>query len=738
MYRYTEFDKAFVRNRAAQFRDQLERWRQGALSEDAFRPLRLQNGWYVQRHAPMLRVAVPYGELSSAQIRMLARIARDYDVPEPARYRAACDAQAWLGTVRLPTRNAHFTTRTNVQFNWIPLEKAADVMDLLATVDMHGIQTSGNCIRNISCDERACVAPDEIADPRPFAEVMRQWTTLHPEFAFLPRKFKIAITGAADDRAATDWHDVGLRLVRDAAGELGFRVSVGGGMERTPMTATLVRAFVPWRHVMNYIEAIVRVYNRYGRRDNRYKARIKILVKAEGQRYIDDVDEEFRQIVEHDGGPHTIEQAEFDRVCASFVPPVPPPCAAGRHAKTDIDADVDAALARMRTLAGAQPAFARWLERNVAPHRDPARRIVTLSFKRRHQAPGDASPEQLDALAHLAERFSAGEARVTHAQNVVLPWVRAIDLHALWEAARDAGLASANVRLLTDMIACPGGDFCALANARSIPIADAIAERFDDLDELHDIGDVDLHVSGCINSCGHHHSGHIGILGVDKDGDEWYQVTLGGSDGTAANGPAQPGKVIGPLDRRDRRRRRRARRHLSARAANRGRARRTLHRRVPPRRPRALQGRRERGAPSRDECRMSPPNRIRLLSASAHGDETRAAPARDGAPLAIANDEELTPLAARIARATRIDLHFPVFTDGRAYSQAYLLRKRFRFAGELRATGDVLIDQLLQLERMGFSSAVLADDADLDAARRQLERFGGFYQRGVSAPADPL
>ncbi|CAJ5457956.1 nitrite/sulfite reductase family protein [Burkholderia pseudomallei] len=738
MYRYTEFDKAFVRHRAAQFRDQLERWRQGALSEDAFRPLRLQNGWYVQRHAPMLRVAVPYGELSSAQIRMLARIARDYDVPEPARYRAACDAQAWLGTVRLPTRNAHFTTRTNVQFNWIPLEKAADVMDLLATVDMHGIQTSGNCIRNISCDERAGVAPDEIADPRPFAEVMRQWTTLHPEFAFLPRKFKIAITGAADDRAATDWHDVGLRLVRDAAGELGFRVSVGGGMERTPMTATLVRAFVPWRHVMNYIEAIVRVYNRYGRRDNRYKARIKILVKAEGQRYIDDVDEEFRQIVEHDGGPHTIEQAEFDRVCASFVPPVPPPCAAGRHAKTDIDADVDAALARMRTLAGAQPAFARWLERNVAPHRDPARRIVTLSFKRRHQAPGDASPEQLDALAHLAERFSAGEARVTHAQNVVLPWVRAIDLHALWEAARDAGLASANVRLLTDMIACPGGDFCALANARSIPIADAIAERFDDLDELHDIGDVDLHVSGCINSCGHHHSGHIGILGVDKDGDEWYQVTLGGSDGTAANGPAQPGKVIGPLDRRDRRRRRRARRHLSARAANRGRARRTLHRRVPPRRPRALQGRRERGAPSRDECRMSPPNRIRLLSASAHGDETRAAPARDGAPLAIANDEELTPLAARIARATRIDLHFPVFTDGRAYSQAYLLRKRFRFAGELRATGDVLIDQLLQLERMGFSSAVLADDADLDAARRQLERFGGFYQRGVSAPADPL
>ena len=321
MYRYTVFDRALVHSRAAQFRDQLERWQHGTLSEDAFRPLRLQNGWYVQRHAPMLRVAVPYGELSSAQLRVLARIARDYDVPDDATYRAASDAQAVLGTLRLPTRSAHFTTRTNVQFNWIPLDKAADVMDLLATVDMHGIQTSGNCIRNISCDERAGVAPDEIADPRPFAEVMRQWTTLHPEFAFLPRKFKIAITGATEDRAATDWHDVGLKLVRDDAGGFGFRVSVGGGMGRTPMIATLLRAFLPWQHVMNYIEAIVRVYNRYGRRDNKYKARIKILVKTEGQRYIDDVEEEFRQIVDHDGGLHTIPQVEFDRVAASFVPP---------------------------------------------------------------------------------------------------------------------------------------------------------------------------------------------------------------------------------------------------------------------------------------------------------------------------------------------------------------------------------------------------------------------------------
>ncbi|SAL13455.1 nitrite/sulfite reductase [Caballeronia turbans] len=530
MYQYTEFDKSFVRSRASQFRDQLERWQDGRLSEDAFRPLRLQNGWYVQRHAPMLRVAVPYGELSSAQLRMLARIAREYDNPDPEVYRAASEAQRKLGTERLPTHCAHFTTRTNVQFNWIPLDKSADVMDLLATVDMHGIQTSGNCIRNISCDERAGVAPDEVADPRPFAEIMRQWTTLHPEFAFLPRKFKIAITGASEDRAATAWHDVGLQLVRNDSGELGFRVSAGGGMGRTPVIATLMREFLPWRHIMNYIEAIVRVYNRYGRRDNKYKARIKILMKAEGQRYIDDVDEEFRQIVEHDGAPHLISQTELDRVSASFVPP-----ALNAPLTTFDDIDPDA-----------HPLFARWLQRNVARHKDPALRIVTLSFKRLLQAPGDASADQLDIVANLADRFSAGEARVTHTQNVVLPWVRANELFALWQAAREAGLASANVQLLTDMIACPGGDFCALANARSLPIAQAITERYEDLDELDDIGEIDLHISGCINSCGHHHSGHIGVLGVDKDGREWYQLTLGGSDGSAASGTAQPGKVIGP------------------------------------------------------------------------------------------------------------------------------------------------------------------------------------------------
>ncbi|WP_186231360.1 nitrite/sulfite reductase [Burkholderia gladioli] len=536
MYRYTEFDRAFVRSRAAQFRDQLERWQDGRLDEEAFRPLRLQNGWYVQRHAPMLRVAVPYGELSSAQLRVLARIARDYDVPEPEVYRRALDAQRALGTTRLPTRHAHFTTRTNVQFNWIPLARAADVMDLLATVDMHGIQTSGNCIRNISCDERAGVAPDEIADPRPFAEIMRQWTTLHPEFAFLPRKFKIAITGAAEDRAATAWHDVGLRLVHDARGELGFRVTAGGGMGRTPLIGTLMREFLPWRQIMNYIEAIVRVYNQYGRRDNKYKARIKILVKAEGQRFIDEVEAEFRQIVEHDGGPHTIPEAELARVQASFVTPA----SLARRA-----ADPDA-TERLAEAAARTPALAGWLARNVAAHRDPALRIVTLSFKRPLQAPGDASADQLERVAGLVDRFSAGEARVTHAQNVVLPWVHADDLLALWEAARAEGLASANVHLLTDMIACPGGDFCALANARSLPIADAIAERYQDLDELEDLGEIDLHISGCINSCGHHHSGHIGILGVDKDGREWYQLTLGGADGSARGGQARAGKVIGP------------------------------------------------------------------------------------------------------------------------------------------------------------------------------------------------
>ena len=537
MYQYTAFDKAFVQQRADQFRDQLERWQAGKLAEDDFRPLRLQNGWYVQRYAPMLRVAVPYGEINSAQIRVLARVAREYDEPEAEVFQAALDGQGKMGTTYLPKNCAHFTTRTNVQFNWIPLAKAADVMDLLATVNLHGIQTSGNCIRNTTTDALAGIAIDEIVDPRPYAEILRQWTTLHPEFAFLPRKFKIAITGATEDRAATGWHDVGLHLLKNEAGEIGFKVFVGGGMGRTPVIGTVIREFLPWNQIMNYIEAIVRVYNELGRRDNKYKARIKILVKAEGQAYIDAVEEEYRQIVEVDGGPHTVPQAEFDRVAAMFTTP---------DLSSHPAVAAEQANAELQQQTAANPAFARWVQRNVHAHANPALRAVTLSFKRVGQAPGDATGDQLDALADLVDVFSAGEARVTHDQNVMLPWVHASELFALWQKAKELGLASTNVALLTDMIACPGGDFCALANARSLPIADAITARYQDLDELDDIGEIDLHISGCINSCGHHHSGHIGILGVDKDGKEWYQVTLGGSDGATLSGPAVAGKVIGP------------------------------------------------------------------------------------------------------------------------------------------------------------------------------------------------
>ena len=539
MYQYTPFDRQFVKARAAQYRDQLTRWQAGQLPEEEFRPLRLQNGWYVQRYAPMLRVAVPYGELSSAQLRVLATIARDFDQPDPALIEDAQAAQDQLGAVpvasgqpvhsRLGCGYAHFTTRQNVQYNWIPLGKSADVMDLLASVNMHGIQTSGNCIRNITSDERAGIAADEIADPRPFAEIMRQWSTLHPEFAFLPRKFKIAITGAHEDRAATAWHDVGLHMVVNASGETGFKVLVGGGMGRTPIVATTIRDFLPWNQILNYLEAIVRAYNRFGRRDNIYKARIKILVKAEGQQFIDQVEAEYRDIVAIDGAPHTITQAELDRVSASFVAPDTSPAMHG------------AAVAQPQ-----EPEFKRWLQQNVAPHKNPALRCVTLSFKRLGQAPGDATADQLDTAAALADTFSAGEVRVTHDQNLVLPWVHAGDLPALWHAAREAGFARSNIRLLTDMIACPGGDFCSLANARSLPLAEAITQRYQDLDELHDLGEIDLHISGCINSCGHHHSGHIGILGVDKDGKEWYQVTLGGSDGSTLSGAPATGKVVGP------------------------------------------------------------------------------------------------------------------------------------------------------------------------------------------------
>ena len=508
MYAYTDFDRQFVHARAAQYRDQLARNLAGSLSDDEFRPLRLQNGWYVQRHAPMLRVAVPYGALSAKQLRAMAHIARKYD-----------------------RGYGHFTTRQNLQYNWIPLTDSADVMDVLADADLHGIQTSGNCIRNTTSDAFAGVAPDEIVDPRPYAEVIRQWSTLHPEFAFLPRKFKIAISGALEDRAAIAWHDIGLQLLKNEAGEVGFKVLVGGGMGRTPIIGQVICEFLPWAQILVFIEAIVRVYNRYGRRDNMYKARIKILVKAEGQKFFDDVNAELVQILEHDvdGAAHLIPQAELDRVAASFTTPV------GVQALPSTD-----------ILAGADGPYKRWLERNLHGHRVSGYRAVTLSLKANGIAPGDASDAQMDAAANIADRYSHGELRVSHDQNLILPWVLESDLPALFEAARANGFATPNIGLLTDMIACPGGDFCALANARSIPIAQAINERFDDLDELYDIGDIDLHISGCINSCGHHHSGHIGILGVDKDGKEWYQVSLAGSDGATLSGPAQTGRVIGP------------------------------------------------------------------------------------------------------------------------------------------------------------------------------------------------
>ena len=544
MYQYTAFDSEFIKARAAQYRDQLERNLAGKLGDDEFRPLRLQNGWYVQRYAPMLRVAVPYGELNSAQLRVLSQIARDYDTPKPdvlataqtTQDKISATAAVPIDAPKLVTNCGHFTTRQNVQFNWIPLEKSADVMDLLASVNLHGIQTSGNCIRNITSDERAGIAVDENVDPRPYAEMLRQWSTLHPEFAYLPRKFKIAITGATEDRAAIEWHDIGLRLLRDDEGQVGFKIYVGGGMGRTPMTGQVIREFLPWNHIINYLEAVVRVYNNWGRRDNIYKARIKILVKAEGQRYFDEVNEEFDRILES-GAHHTIPQTELDRVSAYFVlPPV------------DVVSDEAQEKAEQALLAQAKAdkEFTRWLQQNVTSHQNPGLRVVTLSFKRLGQAPGDATADQLGIAADLADKFSSGEVRVNHDQNLVLPWVRIDQLADLYQAAKAAGFARANVHLLTDMIACPGGDYCALANARSLPIAAAITERYEDLDELFDLGEIDLHISGCINSCGHHHSGHIGILGVDKDGQEWYQVTLGGSDGSFLSGPAKAGKVVGP------------------------------------------------------------------------------------------------------------------------------------------------------------------------------------------------
>ncbi len=502
MYRYDEIDQRIVEERVAQFRDQTRRYLAGRLSEDDFRPLRLQNGLYLQRHAPMLRVAIPYGILSSRQLRRLAQIARQYD-----------------------RGYGHFSTRQNLQYNWPKLEEVPDILAELAGVQMHAIQTSGNCIRNITADHFGGVARDEIADSFVWAEILRQWSAFHPEFAYLPRKFKIALNGAEADRAATFLHDIGLHAVRKSGSEpdfadFGFRVIVGGGMGRTPIIGQVVREFLPWQHLLSYLEAVLRVYNRHGRRDNKYKARIKILVKERGpEKFREEVEAEWEQLRD---GPSTLTRAEVRRVESRFTQP-------RYEALEDLH------------LAPSGP-FGAWLKRNVFPHKRPGYAAVTLSLKKTGVPPGDATDAQMDAVADLADAYSFGELRVTHEQNLVLADVRQDRLETLWVELKALGLATPNVGLLTNIIACPGGDFCSLANAKSIPVAEAIQRLFDDLDYLHDIGELDLNISGCINSCGHHHVGHIGVLGVDKQGAEYYQITIGGNQGS----PAAVGKVIGP------------------------------------------------------------------------------------------------------------------------------------------------------------------------------------------------
>jgi len=503
MYRYDEFDQVFVDQRVAQFRDQVKRRLDGELTEDEFRPLRLMNGLYLQLHAYMLRVAVPYGTLSSAQMRKLADIARRYD-----------------------RGYGHFTTRQNIQYNWPKLEEVPDLLKELASVEMHAIQTSGNCIRNVTADQYAGVAGDEIEDPRIISEIIRQWSSLHPEFSFLPRKFKIAVTGAPNDRAAVRVHDIGLVVRRNEDGEVGFEVIVGGGQGRTPMIGKTIRSFVEKRHLLSYLEAIMRVYNLYGRRDNKFKARIKILVHEIGaEEFARRVEEEWAQIK---NGELSLPAEEIARITTYFAPP----------AYTDATG-APAALAANRV---ADPAFNAWVRTNVVPHKQPGYAIANISLKPEGGVPGDATAEQMDAVADLAEQYSFAEIRVTHEQNLVLADVRQDELYGLWQALDAQGLATPNLGLVSDIIACPGLDYCSLANARSIPVAQRISRRFADLKRQHDIGELRLKISGCINACGHHHVGHIGILGVDRKGEEYYQITLGGR----ADENAAVGRIIGP------------------------------------------------------------------------------------------------------------------------------------------------------------------------------------------------
>ncbi|WP_096085867.1 nitrite/sulfite reductase [Agaribacterium haliotis] len=510
MYVYDDYDHKIIKERVAQFRRQTERYLDGKLKEEEFLPLRLQNGLYVQRLAPMLRIAVPYGMLNSRQLRKIAHITRVYD-------KGYC----------------HFTTRQNIQLNWPALEQVPDILEELAEVEMHAVQTSGNCIRNVTTDQFAGVATDEIVDPRPYCEIIRQWSTFHPEFAFLPRKFKIAVSGTEEDRAAIYFHDIGLQLITNDKNETGFKVIVGGGLGRTPVIGSVVREFLPEKDILTYLEAIVRVYNLTGRRDNKYKARIKILVKSMGvEAFAEAVEAEWQNIRDS----HTrLTDKEIKRAKGFFTAP----------AYAELDEQQSAAV--LEAHAQNSKAFARWLEKNVMPHRVDGYRAVSLSLKPVGIPPGDVSDKQLEIIADLADRYSFGEVRSTHEQNVVLADVKASDLMDLWLELKSAGFATANIGTLTDMICCPGGDYCSLANAKSIPIADDIQREFDDLDYLYDLGDIDLNISGCMNACGHHHIGHIGILGVDKRGEEFYQIQLGGSQ----RYDAKLAKVLGPSFNRD-------------------------------------------------------------------------------------------------------------------------------------------------------------------------------------------
>ncbi len=504
MYRYDIHDQTLVDERVAQFRDQMERYQAGRLGEEEFRPLRLQNGLYIQKHAPMLRIAIPYGMLAGAQLRALADITRRYD-----------------------RGYGHFTTRQNLQLNWPALEDVPDILAELAKVQMHAIQTSGNCIRNTTSDQFAGIANDEVEDPRPWCELIRQWSTLHPEFAYLPRKFKIAVSGAAQDRAAIQVHDIGLRLWRNDDGELRIKVLAGGGLGRTPMIGDVVREDLPWQHLLTYLEACVRVYNQFGRRDNKFKARIKILVKALGiEEFRRRVDEEWAYLKD---GPQTLNQAAVEAAKVHFPEPERRPVAASATEAFD-------------KLRSENRSFARFVTNNVTDHKVPGYKAVTLSLKRREHAPGDVTADQMEAVADLADRYSFGEVRVTHEQNLVLSDVPVDELEALWKELDALGMANPTVGTLNDIICCPGGDYCALANAVSIPIAQALQERFEDLDFLYDLGPLDLNISGCMNACGHHHVGHIGILGVDKKGEEYYQISIGGN----STDDASLGKILGP------------------------------------------------------------------------------------------------------------------------------------------------------------------------------------------------